>query len=130
MQNDEHYYEQLQLSYQISPTRPAPTIPTNLSPLVRSAPQAPLPNLPYELNESHHNIYKTLSHYNQELYGIPFQLHPRISLPNRSKSVELPPNSSFVETSELDYDFQLERQILCTTKTANTNFQSTNPFFQ
>ncbi|XP_055624054.1 multivesicular body subunit 12A [Toxorhynchites rutilus septentrionalis] len=54
--------------------------------------------------------------------GVPFILNPALS----SNSFELP--QFYVATGkDLTYDFQLERQILCTTKT--TNAQNKNPFF-
>lgn len=56
------------------------------------------------------------------LEGIPFMLNSQLS---RSNQYQLPVFDS-TKLIKLDYDFALERQILCTIKTANTN----NPFFK
>lgn len=91
----DHDYEQLRMSYQISPKRPAPKPPAYSTGTL--------------------NVHT-------EVEGVPFVLNPALS----RQSFEVP---SLYEASspKLEYDFQLERQILCTTKT--TNAQNKNPFF-
>lgn len=67
----------------------------------------------------------TLSHYHNDFIGVPFVLNSKLQ--NVEVAMELP---KFVDTSDaLEYDFQLERQILCTTRDENRKSSSTNPFF-
>lgn len=84
--------------------------------------QAPLP--PTSPNTSHAAINTgTLSHYHSDFVGVPFVLNPQLK--RTDFSLELP---KFADKSDaLEYDFQLERQILCATKGNRTS--STNPFF-
>lgn len=113
-QIDEHYYETLKLSYQLpspndrpKPLRPAPS-PPNQSPQTTT-------------NNSNTG---TLSHYHTEFIGVPFILHKNIS--TKTDDFAMP---KFPETREIDYDFSLERQILCATRDDNRKSSSTNPFF-
>lgn len=112
--DNDHYYESLKLSYQL-PSKPVP------------ARQAPLP--PTSPNNNSNNT-GTLSHYHNEFFiGIPFVLHPKI-VEHSSDSEGIPTCSSTLKAStELDYDFYLERQILVSTKSENRKSTSTNPFF-
>ncbi|XP_053684400.1 multivesicular body subunit 12B [Sabethes cyaneus] len=57
-----------------------------------------------------------------EMEEVPFVLNPALC----RYSTEIPP-LHVVSDAKLEYDFHLERQILCTTKT--TNAHNTNPFF-
>lgn len=96
-------YEEIQASYQISPMRPAPKPPASSA----------TTSSPYSIG--------TLGVYS-ELEGVPFAIHS--SLKSNFELPTLPIITSSI--SELDYDFQLERQILCTMKSS----ASKNPFFQ
>ncbi|XP_037917282.1 uncharacterized protein LOC119655454 isoform X2 [Hermetia illucens] len=58
-----------------------------------------------------------------EIEGVPFMLNP-----NLSQNFTMPTLPTIPSTSDLNYDFQLERQILCTTKSDNSNLK--NPFFR
>jgi hypothetical protein len=110
-QIDEHYYETLKLSYQLP------------SPNDRAKPvrEAPLP--PNQSSQTSNNT-GTLSHYHTEFIGVPFVLHKNITF--KSDEFEIP---KFPDTTGLDYDFSLERQILCATRDDNRKSSSTNPFF-
>lgn len=95
VQSQDHEYEQLLSSYQLSPKRVAPKPP----------------------------IYSTGTlNIHTDVEGVPFLLNPALKqYPN-----DIPP--VYVLTgAQQEYDFQLERQVLCTTKSHND--QSTNPFF-
>jgi ESCRT-I complex subunit MVB12 len=107
MVNGDHYYESLKLSYQLP--KPVP------------ARQAPLP--PTAAANT-----GTLSHYHHDFIGIPFVLHPKIMQGATNHSEGIPTCSSEAST-KLEYDFMLERQILCATKAENRKSTSTNPFF-
>lgn len=111
--NGDHYYETLQMSYQMPTTTPPANRPTPL----RSAPLPPIS--PAASNTG------TLSHYHNDFIGIPFVLNPKL---RRSDApMEMP---QFKDKSDkLDYDFQLERQVLCNTRSENRKSISTNPFF-
>lgn len=124
MNSTEHYYESLKLSYQLpalSPNnRPAP---------VRAAPLPPTHPLNIDVsttsNNSPHSNTGTLSHYHNDFIGIPFVLHPKMI--KVDCSFELP--KSVPKSDSIEYDFYLERQILCSTKNENRKSSSTNPFF-
>ena len=109
--NGEHYYESLQLSYQL------PSSPASRPMPLRAAPLPPSLSVPSNTS--------TLSHYHKDFIGVPFVLNPRLNVPSFSMEIPKFENSS----DALEYDFQLERQILCTTKSENRKSQSTNPFF-
>lgn len=83
--------------------------------------KAPLPPSPIVTA----NNTGTLSQYHSDFLGVPFVLNPRLKIQN--VAVELPKFAD--KTESLEYDFQLERQILCTTKGENRKSSSTNPFF-
>lgn len=102
-QSNDNDYEEIQSSYQISPMRPAPKPPACVTTTC----------LPYSLG--------TLGVYS-ELEGVPFSINS--SLKTNFELPKLPIISSSV--CDLEYDFQLERQILCTMKSS----ASKNPFFQ
>lgn len=107
-QIDEHYYETLKLSYQLP------------SPNERIAPVRPAPSPPV-IAQNHTG---TLSHYHTEFIGVPFVMNKKIS--EKADEFEVP---KFPELSEIDYDFSLERQILCATRDEARKSSSTNPFF-
>lgn len=112
--NGDHYYESLQMSYQL------PSSPTNRPTPLRKAPLPPTPAAPTNSSNT-----GTLSHYHSDFIGVPFVINPKLQRDDHS--MELP---KFTEaTDALEYDFQLERQILCTTKSENRKSTSTNPFF-
>lgn len=71
----------------------------------------------YKLNSS---TYSTIGTYS-ELEGIPFIINPNLIKTNFD--LPKPPN---LIMSDLEYDFNMERQILCTMKSSS----STNPFFK
>ncbi|KAG5673850.1 hypothetical protein PVAND_003861 [Polypedilum vanderplanki] len=110
---DKHYYESLKLSYQLPmQNKPVP---------IRAAPLPPTKAVKASNTG-------TLSHYyNDDFIGIPFVLHPKI-IQNNINSDDIPKCSSKAST-ELEYDFNLERQILVSTKSENRKSTSTNPFF-
>lgn len=58
-----------------------------------------------------------------DMEGVPFMLNPKLS-----QNFEMPKLATIPNASDLNYDFQLERQILCTTKSESTNLK--NPFFK
>lgn len=123
---EEHYYEQLRLSYQISPTRPAPSPPNRASfPPQRAAPSIPLPQSAnsncQKQQPATSDIYKTMSQYT-EVEGVPFILNPSISFNSHELNIPTDFNSC---SESLEYDFILERQTLIQTKSCS----STNPFF-
>ncbi|XP_067637238.1 multivesicular body subunit 12B [Eurosta solidaginis] len=104
----DHDYEEIQASYQIkSPQRPAPRPPT----LANTA-----------INTSVHSV-GTLGAYS-EVEGVPFIINPTLK---RITDNDLPTLPQIADVLKgLDYDFQLERQILCTMKSS----ASKNPFFK
>lgn len=102
------------MSYQL----PSPNV--NRPMPLRRAPLPPSPNTTVAVNNT-----GTLSHYHNDFIDVPFVLNPKLQ--RTEIAVELP---KFVDKSDaLEYDFQLERQILCTTKNENRKSSSTNPFF-
>ncbi|XP_037936118.1 multivesicular body subunit 12A-like [Teleopsis dalmanni] len=102
----EHDYEEIQASYQInSPLRPAPRPPSTA----------------VATNTSGHSV-GTLGAYT-ELDGVPFIINPILKQTNQT--LETLPQITDV-LKGLDYDFQMERQILCTMKSS----VSKNPFFK
>ncbi|XP_023177652.2 multivesicular body subunit 12A [Drosophila hydei] len=115
---EHHDYEEIQAHYQInSPQRPAPPRPAS------TALAGTGPTLGTTGRSGYFGI-GTLGTYT-ELEGVPFAMHamlqrsqPMTELPT------LPEISTLLKT--LDYDFQLERQILCTMKSS----ASKNPFFK
>jgi hypothetical protein len=105
------------MSYQL------PSSPTNRPTPLRKAPLPPTTS-PIAANININNT-GTLSHYHNDFIGVPFVLNPKLQ--KTDHSMELP---KFIDKSDaLEYDFQLERQILCTTKSENRKSASTNPFF-
>ena len=87
--------------------------------------KAPLPPTSPNATNVAANNTGTLSHYHADFIGVPFVLNPKLQ--RTDIVMELP---KFVDKSDaLEYDFQLERQILCTTKSENRKSSSTNPFF-
>ncbi|ALC48385.1 CG7192 [Drosophila busckii] len=104
----DHDYEEIQANYQInSPQRPAPPRPAG--------------------GNNGRNGYGgtgTLGTYT-ELEGVPFAMHAKLQRSQPTTDLPtLPEISTLLKT--LDYDFQLERQILCTMKSS----ASKNPFFK
>lgn len=89
---------------------------------VRPAPRPPAP-LPPPLT-TQKSIYNTLGPNYSELDGVPFQLAAQL---RKGDSYSIPQNLFTMDRhkGDLDYDFELERQVLCTTKAIN----SLNPFF-
>ncbi|GAB0097476.1 Multivesicular body subunit 12A [Sergentomyia squamirostris] len=86
------------------PSRPAPKPPTT--------PQSPTSS-----------FYGTLGGATYaELEGVPFLLNPNL---RRQSEINVPPYKSTI-SANIEYDFTLERQILCTTKAIKL---TNNPFF-
>uniref|UniRef100_A0A0A1XKX0 Multivesicular body subunit 12A n=1 Tax=Zeugodacus cucurbitae TaxID=28588 RepID=A0A0A1XKX0_ZEUCU len=104
----DHDYEEIQTSYQIkSPQRPAPRPPNTAH---------------CATNTSGHSV-GTLGAYS-EVEGVPFVINPMLK---RMADSELPTLPQIADVLKgLEYDFQLERQILCTMKSS----ASKNPFFK
>lgn len=95
---------------------------------VRPAPRPPAPLPPRQSNNNlqpqpKSSNFQTLGRIYSELDGVPFQLS---SMMRKSDSYTLPPNLFTVDSSGFGYDFELERQVLCTTKAIT----SSNPFFR
>ncbi|KQS30034.1 multivesicular body subunit 12A isoform X1 [Drosophila erecta] len=107
---EHHDYEEIQANYQInSPQRPAPPRPAGVG------------------SGGGRGTYGgtgTLGTYT-ELEGVPFVMDVRLQ---RNQAVNDIPTLPEISTllKSLDYDFQLERQILCTMKSS----ASKNPFFK
>ncbi|XP_070505671.1 multivesicular body subunit 12B [Chironomus tepperi] len=122
--NTEHYYESLKLSYQLPASPPNRPTPLRAAPL---PPTSPLNiDVSHNVSSSSNSNTGTLSHYHNDFIGIPFILNSRLA--KIDCSFELPksvPKSS----SSIEYDFNLERQILCSTKNEKRKSSSTNPFF-
>ncbi|XP_055695827.1 multivesicular body subunit 12A [Lutzomyia longipalpis] len=98
-----HIYENTQTSPQ-APLRPAPKPPTPTS-----------------------TLYGTLGGATYaEIEGVPFVLNPNLRRNNDFINVPDFKPSSTLSSSNIDYDFALERQILCTTKAISL---TNNPFF-
>lgn len=104
---EEHDYEEIQSSYQIK------------------SPQRPAPKPPQQPTASAYGSHYTLGAYS-ELDGVPFVINPTLRPANANDNSlpTLPQLKDLLRT--LDYDFQLERQILCTMKSS----ASKNPFFK
>lgn len=85
-------------------------------------PVRPAPRPPAPLPARQTSIFNTLGPNYSELDGVPFQLAAQL---RKGDSYSLPQNLFAVDSSNLGYDFELERQVLCTTKAIT----STNPFF-
>ena len=127
---DIHYYEVLKPSYKLSPSRAAPQPPPinktqqNLhaggdnSPSYRLMRQAPNPPSPKNIT----NTNGTLN-LHVELDGVQFVINSRLTKEN----FVLPSFDKQFFSSDLEYDFNLEREVLCTSKTNNQSL--TNPFF-
>ena len=123
--NTEHYYESLKLSYQL------PASPPNRPTPMRAAPLPPTSPLNIDISNnlcasSNTNNTGTLSHYHNDFIGIPFILNSRLA--KIDCSFELPKSVS-KPSNTLEYDFILERQILCSTRSEKRKSTSTNPFF-
>ncbi|XP_017492791.1 PREDICTED: multivesicular body subunit 12A, partial [Rhagoletis zephyria] len=104
----DHDYEEIQASYQIkSPQRPAPRPPFTANTAT---------------NTSGHSV-GTLGAYS-EVEGVPFIINPTLKRVTDNDLPTLPQIADVLKG--LDYDFQLERQILCTMKSS----ASKNPFFK
>lgn len=86
---------------------------------VRPAPRPPAPLPSYQQQKS---IYNTLGPNYSELDGVPFQLAAQV---RKGEAYSFPQNLFTLDKSNVGYDFELERQVLCTTKA----IASTNPFF-
>lgn len=85
---------------------------------VRPAPKPPAALPPAK------SIYNTLGPNYSELDGVPFRLAAQL---RKGDSYSLPQSLFAVDkVLALDYDFELERQVLCTTK----SIHSKNPFFK
>uniref|UniRef100_A0A182K9G2 Multivesicular body subunit 12A n=1 Tax=Anopheles christyi TaxID=43041 RepID=A0A182K9G2_9DIPT len=94
-QSQDHEYEQLIPTYQLSPKRAAPKLP----------------------------MYSTGTlNVHTDVEGVPFLLNPVL----KQYAMDIPVIYE-VTGEQLEYDFHLERQVLCTTKSLNA--QVTNPFF-
>ncbi len=130
---DSHDYEEIQASYKL----PTPG---------RTAPKPPL--------EHSHSHSGTLGGHT-ELDGVPFCINPSLSKQSfevsvyKKKtfflsssnfniiifyfnriSVQMPKLKEITLKSDLDYNFQLERQILCTLKSSKAASRLSNPFFR
>lgn len=125
MNNTDHYYESLNLSYQLPSS---PTSGNNNRPLpLRKAPlppTSPTTTTTILSNNNNNNNTGTLSHYQNDCMGIPFILNPRMTKLDVSFQM---PKCNDTRTDTLDYDFNLEREILCSTK--DEKRRSNNPFF-
>ncbi|XP_055380479.1 multivesicular body subunit 12A [Condylostylus longicornis] len=113
----EHDYEEISASFQLSPKRPAPKPPSSSTNNINNA-------------VSHYTPIGTLGTYT-EIEGVPFTLHPNLAKNSNSNGAcinEIMDKLTKVnkKNEDLEYDFQLERQILCTMKSSS----STNPFFK
>lgn len=107
------------MSYQLpSPNdRPKP---------VRQAPLPPTNALASQSPATNYSNTGTLSQYHTDFVGVPFVLNKKFSFAAQEQS-ELPNFSGIRKDDE--YDFSLERQILCATRSENRKSASTNPFF-
>ncbi|KAM8719114.1 hypothetical protein ACLKA7_011771 [Drosophila subpalustris] len=110
---ENHDYEEIQAHYQInSPQRPAPPRPASTAAAATST------------GRSVYGGTGTLGTYT-ELEGVPFIMNAMLQRGQQTTDLPiLPEISTLLKT--LDYDFQLERQILCTMKSS----ASKNPFFK
>ncbi|XP_063708497.1 uncharacterized protein LOC134837106 [Culicoides brevitarsis] len=104
-------YEIIDPGYQLSPNRPAPPAPTTNG---NSSTQDDT-SIPYDT----HTLYYASA---AEMLGVPFKLS---SLIKKTAPFTLPSFDLKKGISDMDYSFQLERQILCTTKSDRL----ANPFF-
>ncbi|EDW29676.1 GL14911 [Drosophila persimilis] len=110
---EHHDYEEIQANYQInSPQRPAPPRPAGSSAVVGGEGRAA------------YGGTGTLGTYT-ELEGVPFVMDVRLQRNQPGTDLPILPELSTLLRS-LDYDFQLERQVLCTMKSS----ASKNPFFK
>jgi hypothetical protein len=109
----------LKLSYQLPSNSSNNLINNNRIEPIRAAPLPPIKN---SNNGSNSNTLS--SHYHQEFAGVTFELNSKIV--KQDFTFELPKHS-LNDSRELEYDFNLERQILCSTK--DEKRKSTNPFF-
>lgn len=117
--NTDHYYESLNLSYQLPSSPPTGNNNNKILPLRK----APLPPTPTNSNSNFNS--GTLSYYQKDLLGIPFILNSRMI--KHDYSFEMPKCEKPTDT--LEYDFNLERQVLCSTRSENRKSTSLNPFF-
>ncbi|XP_030377952.1 multivesicular body subunit 12A [Scaptodrosophila lebanonensis] len=103
--SEHHDYEEIQANYQIN------------------SPQRPAPPRPSTIGRGGYGV-GTLGTYT-ELEGVPFAINGMLQRNQQVTELPtLPELSTLLKT--LDYDFQLERQILCTMKSS----ASKNPFFK
>ncbi|XP_017011206.2 multivesicular body subunit 12A [Drosophila takahashii] len=111
---EHHDYEEIQANYQInSPQRPAPPRPAGAGVPVGGGG-----------GRGTYGGTGTLGTYT-ELEGVPFVMDVRLQRNQAVTDIPVLPEISTLLKS-LDYDFQLERQILCTMKSS----ASKNPFFK
>ncbi|KAH8288240.1 hypothetical protein KR054_012680 [Drosophila jambulina] len=112
---EHHDYEEIQANYQInSPQRPAPPRPAG----------GGGSGTEREGGRGTYGGTGTLGTYT-ELEGVPFVMDARLQRHQAGTDIPALPEISTLLKS-LDYDFQLERQILCTMKSS----ASKNPFFK
>ncbi|KAH8354743.1 hypothetical protein KR084_005902 [Drosophila pseudotakahashii] len=110
---EHHDYEEIQANYQInSPQRPAPPRPAGTGAAGGGG------------GRGTYGGTGTLGTYT-ELEGVPFVMDVRLQRNQAVTDIPILPEISTILKS-LDYDFQLERQILCTMKSS----ASKNPFFK
>ncbi|XP_022220032.2 multivesicular body subunit 12A [Drosophila obscura] len=108
---EHHDYEEIQANYQISsPQRPAPPRPAGPSAVGGG--------------RATYGGTGTLGTYT-ELEGVPFVMDVRLQRSQPGTDLPILPELTTLLRS-LDYDFQLERQVLCTMKSS----ASKNPFFK
>lgn len=121
--NTDHYYESLNLSYQL-PSSPSPFSNGNNN--NRPLRKAPLPPTSPTSPTNYNNNTGTLSHYHNDLVGIPWSINPRLIKHDFTFEI---PKCINATTDSLEYDFNLERQVLCSTRSENRKSASLNPFF-
>ncbi|EDV38562.1 uncharacterized protein Dana_GF19522 [Drosophila ananassae] len=109
---EHHDYEEIKANYQInSPQRPAPPRPATAAASASGG-------------KGTYGGTGTLGTYT-ELEGVPFVMDVRLQRNQTGTEIPTLPEISTI-LKNLDYDFQLERQILCTMKSS----ASKNPFFK
>lgn len=93
----------------------------NHLPPKRPAPKTPIMTTNVNVNANVNT--NTMGAIHSEIEGVPFILNPDLS----KETYQMPVFPHVPLSNTLDYNFQLERQILCTAKSGNTH--SKNPFF-